>query len=76
MLPYTIVFPYIVVLGQSFLINFMRKTITILVMFSLAGCSVNSYNRKRPSKREIKKAMSYSDWRYAQPQIEMSILNR
>jgi hypothetical protein len=53
----------------------MKKIVTFLIGVSLMGCSVNSYNRKKPSRREIKKAMSYSDWRYAQPQVEMSILN-
>ena len=41
--------------------------ILILAVILLASCSTPRYYRKtykQPSRREIKKAMKYSDWKY------------
>jgi hypothetical protein len=40
------------------------------ILASLASCSTRSIAHT-PSKREIRKAMSYSTWEYAQPAVSM-----
>ena len=42
----------------------------MLIASSLMSCSTRSIAHT-PSKREIRKAMSYSTWEYAQPAVSM-----
>jgi hypothetical protein len=42
----------------------------MLIASSLMSCSTRSIAHT-PSKREIRKAMSYSTWEYSQPRVSM-----
>jgi hypothetical protein len=48
----------------------MLKTIVFCSFGFLIGCSNPRVAYKKPTKREIKKAMSYSTWEYSQPSIK------
>jgi len=49
----------------------MKQLIAIiLVAATVSSCSTSNLAHK-PSKREIRRAMSYSTWEYAQPAVSM-----